>query len=80
MKEWTKVTLPRANLYGLNNPNRYYSGIGNIVHYTEICDWCDKTFGKESDTYCHEIDHKTGLKYFWFKDDKHTILFTLKWS
>jgi hypothetical protein len=78
MKEWTRVSLPRANLYGFGMANRQYPDIGNNVHYAEICSWCDKTI-QEENLYRCEID-VSGMKHFWFKNPAHATMFALKWS
>lgn len=69
---WQVVEIPRANLYKLfDNVDEW----GNQKHYKEIRTWCANTFPKNS----WEASLGSNVKKFVFKEDKHAMLFKLKW-
>jgi hypothetical protein len=71
---WQVVEVSRTNLYNLfeNNGGEW----GNMAQYKEVRAWCAKTFPKGS----WEASLGTHSKKFVFKEDKHAMLFKLKWS
>lgn len=69
---WQVVEVSRANLY------KFFDNVeewGNQAHYREIRSWCANTFPKGS----WEASYSHSTKKFVFKEDKHAMLFKLKW-
>ena len=72
---WTTVTIPRANLYKWREHTNSIQG--NLTHYKEVCEWCNKYFPE--DGWDGHVD-MYGVKYFTFKDSRHATLFRLRWG
>lgn len=76
---WHLSEVPRTNLYKVFTNDDW----GDARHFKEICEWCNKTFSKESwygSTVGRSGTPKPGIKRFIFKNERDRTLFVLRWG
>lgn len=75
MQTWSKLELPRKNLWGWAQG---LEKVGNHIHYRNLKEWCQDRLPKH--VWQSYIEGETGKKIFLFKEEKYKTLFLLRWS